>query len=107
MEVLVLVGLVIYGGYRVIKSLTPAARKESKRQEEQHKQQIATNIAIREAKREEAITDYMNKHNVDRESAETHVIAEHERIERLMAGHMARQNMEARIRQETGDYNSY
>lgn len=40
MEVMVLVGLVMYGGYRLIKSATPAARRErseQKREEEKRK----------------------------------------------------------------------
>ena len=100
MEVMVLVGLVIYGGYRLIKASTPAARRERKRLEEQHKQEIAANKAIREATREKAITDYMNAHNVDRESAMTYILAE----ERRMAAGLAQQAQWERYKREYGEY---
>ena len=66
MEVLILVGLVIYGGYRLIKSSTPAARREKKRQEEASKEFAAALAEVRN----EFIENHMKAHNVDRETAE-------------------------------------
>lgn len=66
MEVLVLVGLLIYGGYRLIKSRTPAARREREIQEKMSKETAASMAHIHN----EMVERVMKDNHMSREAAE-------------------------------------